>query len=79
MFSDSWWSQEVRFLQPKKDRPPYKVDSGLKTLAAGTAQVALGIGAGLVAARFLQSNMGHYVVRSLVRGLIYRQVRALSK
>jgi hypothetical protein len=78
MFSDEWWSQEVRFLQPKSARAP-KVPTGAATLAGGAAQVALGVVAGVAAAKFLQSSLGSYVARSFIRGLIYRQVRALSR
>ena len=70
-----WWAQDVRFLLPKAQCPPYKPALALQ-VAVG---VPLAIGVGLVASRFLHSDTGRYVIRSIIRGLCYRLVGALTR
>lgn len=67
-----WWNEEVRFLQPKAARKPYS-PAICTQLAVG---VPVAIGVGLVASRVLHSKQASYIIRSIVRGLIYKQVRA---
>lgn len=67
----SWWQQEVG--TPRQPRPPRQPGQGPSLFW----QIVLGILAGLVIGAALQTRTGKYVARSVVRGVIYRGVRAM--
>jgi hypothetical protein len=70
-----WWSREVRWMQPKAERTPYVP---AKTLQL-TVGIPLAIGCGLVVSRAIHTPTGRYIGRSLLRGLIYRGVGAMTR
>lgn len=73
--ASNWWHQEVRFLQPKAQRTPY---TPAPALIKYVAMPAAGFVGGIVLGHLLRSKFVHYMGRSLVRGMIYRELGALT-
>src|SRR5262249_6474010 len=67
-----WWQQDVQFMKPPAERAAIR-------FWAIVGQIFAYILLGLAVGATLTTKPGQYVAKSIVRGLIYGQLRALAR
>ena len=69
----AFWSGEVGSPLPQRKLGERGV---VKTVALFVAQVVIGVIVGIVLGQLLRTSAGQYALRSALRGVIYRSIRA---